>query len=80
MEKIWGGPLMRKGLADLMGALRGRALMVEVKTGAAVLTPEQRQVKAEWESAGGLYVEAHSVEELEDALILADVIQVRTLI
>lgn len=62
-----------RGEADVQGLVPGgRALAVEVKTGAAERTPEQRAWGRMWVAMGGLYVVArYSDSDDGDAAIRA---------
>lgn len=67
------GPFIRfgtPGQADISGVLApsGRRVEIEVKTGSAVQSKEQRNWQAMIEKHGGLYVVARSVEDVERAL------------
>lgn len=57
--------LAPKGTADLLGVYKGRAIAVEAKTDDGKQSPEQRAFQQAWEKAGGKYVIARSVEDLE---------------
>ena len=67
--KALGGLGVRKGLPDIHSCVRGRAVYVEVKTGKGELSKEQREEKARIEQAGGIYIEARSVDDVEDRLV-----------
>ena len=64
--KVKGGwmHLSKKGTADFLGMLDGRALAVEAKTDAYEQSDEQRVFAQAWMDAGGLYWIVRSVEEL----------------
>ena len=53
----------QKGIADVSGIIRGRAVWVEVKAGRDKLSTEQLIFRQEVERAGGLYFEARSTDE-----------------
>jgi len=54
-----------KGSADILGIMAGgRFLAIEVKTGTAVQTKEQKAFEAMVNKFGGLYVLARSIQEL----------------
>lgn len=59
-----------KGEADIQGIIYpgGRALAIEVKTGNAVLSEDQRTWRAMFIKFGGLYIEARSVEDVIKSL------------
>lgn len=79
--KIAGGPLQRPGLPDLIAAIgpvdltaghvqhAAEFVAIELKTGSAVLTATQQRERERIERAGGLYILAHSVDEVEAALV-----------
>lgn len=82
--KAAGGAYQVPGLPDLIGCLPPAGLpaaergmhaaeffCVELKTGKADLTGKQREVREAIERACGLYILAHSVDEVEDALVAA---------
>lgn len=50
----------RKGMADVSAVVNGRPLQIEVKAGKDKPRPDQLQVAAEYEQAGGLYVFIHN--------------------
>lgn len=66
-----GGLGVRKGRPDFDCCVRGRSVFIEVKTGGGVLDSDQRKERARIETAGGLYIEARSVDDVEDALVEA---------
>ena len=66
----WGVP----GSPDIMGwMMGGRALAIEVKRPGEKLRPEQKQWRLIFESMGGLYIFAESVEAVRDAFVAAGV-------
>lgn len=69
-SKGWRCPGAIKGFPDLVGVIppHGRVLLVEVKSGGAVLRPDQRDVGDEWAKAGALFVVARSVDDVINAL------------
>jgi len=67
--KALGGLGVRKGLPDIHGCIKGRAVYVEVKTGTGKLSPEQLRERARIEQAGGIYIEARSVDDVEARLV-----------
>ena len=69
--KVWGGPMSKPGAPDIFAVLQGRALAIEVKTGAAVLSSVQERERADLERAGALYLVVHDIDALEDALVAA---------
>lgn len=57
------------GLADITGVLPGgRAIYVECKVGRDKQSDKQRAFQASVERAGGLYVLARSIDDLESAI------------
>lgn len=50
----------------------GQSFAVEVKTGSAKLSTQQKRWRDRFESLGGLYVLARSVEDVQDAFQLED--------
>src|SRR5689334_10031444 len=61
--KIWGGPMQRAGLPDILACVKdkdghGRWVAVEAKVGRDKMRPAQLKVKAEIEAAGGIYINA----------------------
>ena len=60
-----GGIGQERGRADIDAVFRGRWVSCEVKTGKGVLSVDQKEVKADVEVAGGVYI---VVRELEDVL------------
>ena len=62
----------RVGSADITGILDGgRRIEIEVKTGRARQTPEQRDYQAMIQARGGLYVLARTVEDAVVAVVSA---------
>ena len=86
--KVWGNAFGKGGMPDSISALPvwlgGRRVAVwvavECKTGSATLTKLQREVKAELEAAGVLYVVCRQLEDLEDALVDAGLVEYRALL
>ncbi len=74
-----GGIGQRRGLADLTVCLRGRFICIEVKTGEAVLSSDQVKEKGKAVEAGALFIEARSVDQVEDVLFNAGLIATRNL-
>lgn len=74
--KLAGGLGQKPGLPDIAAALpqpgkRGPAVWVsvEVKTGKAVLSTRQQIERGFIEQATGIYILAHSVDDVEDRLV-----------
>jgi hypothetical protein len=67
--KALGGLGVRRGLPDIHACLKGNAVYIEVKTGEGKLSPDQMKEKARIEQAGGIYIEARSVDDVEDRLV-----------
>ena len=61
---FWTAP---PGVSDLLCCSSGRAVAIETK-GAGRQQENQRNFQAAWEKAGGLYVLARSVEDVEGGL------------
>ncbi len=51
------------GCPDIIGVLRGRPIVIEVKYGRDTLRPAQVKFRDQWIKAGGAYVLARSVEQ-----------------
>ena len=66
--KNWGGPMGTKGVSDLIGVFRGRAVAIEVKAGKDRLTEDQAVFLRRWQEAGGIGLEARSVTEVAQEL------------
>lgn len=65
-----GGLGQVRGRADLTACLRGGAYCdIEIKTGSGVQSREQREQQARVEQAGGIYILARSVEDVEAQLV-----------
>jgi hypothetical protein len=58
-----------RGRPDQDGCLKGRYLAIEQKTGRGELSVHQEKQKRLIEDAGGIYIEARSVEDVEDRLV-----------
>jgi len=54
----------RKGVADIIGVHNGRAYAIEVKSDTGRMSGDQTYFMDNWQSAGGVYVLARSVEDL----------------
>jgi phosphopantothenoylcysteine synthetase/decarboxylase len=54
---------MRKGAPDLVILHSGRIMGLEVKSPDGMLSREQKEFRAEWVGAGGLYAVVRSVKE-----------------
>ena len=70
--KTADGRFVRFGLvgsADILGLMKGgRFLAIEVKTGRAKQTPQQKKFEQMITDLGGLYILARSVEDVEKEL------------
>lgn len=66
--KNWGGPIGARGRPDLEGCMRGLFLGIEVKTGTGELSKDQREHKRRIIEAGGIFIEARSLEDVVDIL------------
>lgn len=56
------------GQADILGVVRGRAIAIEVKSQRGKQRDAQKLWQRAFEAAGGLYVVARSVEDVETAV------------
>jgi hypothetical protein len=54
---------MRKGVPDLVILHSGRIMGLEVKSPDGALSREQKEFRAEWERAGGIYAVVRSMKE-----------------
>lgn len=59
----------RRGRPDMDGCVRGRAIFIEAKTGKGELTGDQIKERNRIEIAGGIYIEARSVDDVERRLV-----------
>lgn len=57
-----------KGTPDILGTLKGRMVAIEVKTTVGRQSEAQKQWQRNCERAGGLYILARSVNDVEVAL------------
>jgi len=62
--KTYGGPY-RRGLPDLIGVCRGRALALEVKRPGGKPTPLQEHELGRWAAAGAVAAVVTSVEDVK---------------
>ena len=79
--KVHGGAYQRPGVPDILACLRPQAqqvvsgdgwgvlLAIEVKTGRAVLSRAQEEERTRVDQAGGYFILAHSVDDVEAALV-----------
>ena len=66
-----------KGTPDIIGVLKGRFIVIEVKRGkGGVHTEDQRNWQRNCERAGGLYILARSVDDVRDRLIMEGLVEV----
>jgi hypothetical protein len=74
--KVAGGMYQRKGIPDIIACWppSGRMVAVEVKTGTAVLTKEQKEELDALALAGAVCAVVSSVDQLEQVLIKQEVI------
>lgn len=56
------------GQADILGALDGRFVAIEVKTRTGPQSASQKQWQVNFERGGGLYILARSVEDVKNVL------------
>ena len=68
--KNWGGPMGTKGVSDLIGCYRGRAVAIEVKAGKDKLTADQEIFLRCWRSCGGIGLEPRDVTEVARELVI----------
>lgn len=54
-KMVWMPGTTKRGTADIMGVLNGKALSIEVKIGKDRLSKHQREVSQAVQTAGGLY-------------------------
>lgn len=55
-----------KGSPDIIGVIEGgRFLGIEVKTGCATQSPQQKKFQKIFEQLGGLYIVARSLEDIK---------------
>ncbi len=57
-------PNQSKGLADLTAIKNGRVIMIEVKKKYGKQSPNQVEFQDKWESKGGEYILAYSLDEV----------------
>ncbi len=63
-----------KGMTDIVGVLKGRALFIEVKVGKDKLRPEQISVAQRVNRARGLWIMAKSLDEFYRLRVTGDAI------
>jgi Holliday junction resolvase len=68
--KVWGGPMSKAGVSDLLGCMDGRAVAIEVKRPTGKTTEAQERFLRKWREAGGTAFIARSVEDVIRALDL----------
>lgn len=56
------------GVSDILGCYRGRAVAIETKTKTGTLLKTQKNFRAAWERAMGIYIVARSPEDALTAL------------
>jgi hypothetical protein len=52
------------GCGDIIGAIKGKPVSIEVKFGTGRQSPQQRAFQTAWERAGGIYIVGRSVEQV----------------
>lgn len=57
-----------KGVSDILGVHRGRALAIEVKSAKGRLSPEQTEFLRIFTESGGIAFVARSIEDVEKSL------------
>ena len=55
----------KKGCPDICGVLNGKFVGIEVKVGKGKLSPFQKQAQEDIKKAGGIYVVARSLDDVE---------------
>lgn len=65
---VTGGPFSKPGDPDMVVCYRGVYLAIEAKTPTGRLREDQKIRQKEIEAAGGIYLVARYVEDVEDAL------------
>ncbi|MCW3051623.1 MAG: hypothetical protein JWN14_793 [Chthonomonadales bacterium] len=68
LVKNWGGPIGAKGRPDFEGCMAGKFVAIEVKTGTGELSKDQRDHMRRIVEAGGIFIEARTLEFVEDTL------------
>ena len=71
--RVWTFPVLQgigsaKGIPDRLGIYRGRPLAIEFKSPKGKLTENQERFRSHWESQGGIYILARSIEDLQEGL------------
>jgi hypothetical protein len=77
--KNLGGLGQRRGRPDFDACVRSKFVAIEVKTGEGVLSRDQQAERERIIAAGGLYIQAETVDDVEEAL-LAEGLAVRRLL
>lgn len=57
-----------KGVSDTLNCLKGRFIAVEMKTGSGRLTLEQKNFGKAVERAGGIFIQARSIDDIANRL------------
>ena len=84
--RIGGGTYQRAGLPDIMGFILHPVLRVpvffaiEVKTGTGKLRRNQKEVRYEIETLGGVYIEARLVTDVHDCFYAKKMVLVDLLV
>jgi hypothetical protein len=69
--KHWGGPMSKRGVADILGVLPGgRFLAIEVKANGHKPTAHQEKFLEDVSKKGGVAFVARSVDEVREILTL----------
>jgi hypothetical protein len=66
--KVWGGPMSRCGVPDILCCIQGRLLGIECKSGRGRLSQAQQAERGALVAIGALFIEARHVEDVEQAL------------
>jgi hypothetical protein len=75
LNRVWhykhhGGPMGKKGVADIIGCLHGRMFAIEIKTAKGKVAPAQQQFLDDVNAAGGLGLVVRSMEDVINGLEL----------
>lgn len=62
----------KKGVSDILGIYKGRALAIEVKTAKGVVSEHQKDFLISFAAAGGIAFVARSVDDVIEKLDLVD--------
>lgn len=68
VKGIRGRKATNKGMADIIGAIRGQFVAIEIKSDKDKLNPDQEDFKADVLSSGGLFWEVRSWAQFHETL------------